>query len=72
MDEKQIDHDEAAKAEAEARAEVCSEEIRAVLDKHRCQIAAAPTYEPVGSGPTTKLLIGTAIGILALPPESGE
>lgn len=39
----------ALKQDREARAQVCIEEVREVLDRHRCAIQAVPQLVPIGS-----------------------
>ena len=63
--------EEEAKAEkgdhlqdAKARAQACSDEIQAVLATHDCAIVPMLTTEPVGTGPGTKLLVGSTYGVL--------
>lgn len=63
------ERDEAIRAEAQERAEACAEEIKLVMEKHRCQIVPMLTSEPVGEGPTMRQLLGATYGIL---PEMGE
>lgn len=58
------ERDEAIRAEAQMRAEACSEEIKLILEKFRCQIVPMLTSEPVGEGPTMRQLLGATYGIL--------
>lgn len=69
MELESSERDEAVRAEAQERAEACAEEIKLVLEKHRCQIVPMLTSEPVGDGPTMRQLLGATYGIL---PEMNE
>ena len=49
---------------AKARAQMCSDEIQAILAKYDCAIMPMLTTEPVGTGPGTRLLVGSTYGVL--------
>ena len=51
-------------AQAKARAATCSAAIQALLEKHQCQIVPMLTSEPVGTGPSMKMMLGATYGIL--------
>jgi uncharacterized protein (UPF0305 family) len=50
--------------QAKARAQKCSDEIQAILAKYDCAIMPMLTTEPVGTGPGTRLLVGSTYGVL--------
>ena len=54
---------------AKKRASICSSEIQDLLEKHQCQIVPMLTSEPVGTGPSMKMMLGATYGIL---PEMDE
>lgn len=55
--------------EAMERAEACSQALSTVLEKFQCQIVPMLTQEPVGSGPTVKLLMGATCGVQPMTNE---
>lgn len=61
--------EEALRADAKLRAEACNAEVQAALGKYSCRIAPMLTSEPVGTGPSTRMLIGATYGILPDPLE---